>query len=340
MSKVIIGTGSDLPEQVITNDDIAAASRDWDAERAGTSLHEWTMARTGVAIRHRISEGEGTSDMATRAAQRALESAGLEPEAIELIVLSTVTSDYRLPQTVNIVQQRLGTSAKCIQVETGCNGFVDGVITASALMDAVGYRTALVICTEALSTIVDPELFMFQTIFGDGAGAVVLRDEPGSPFGIRAFLTATDGTKCMWTFAPGGGTKAPITHDVLDARSQYLQLDYKNVFTFAVEKIVESTYEVLARADSSIEEVDWIIPHQTGRNIIEVAAEQLKVPFERFIMCIDHTGNTSGATIPIALDEANRAGLLEEGHRIVLPAVGAGMAWGALYVVWRSSGGS
>jgi 3-oxoacyl-[acyl-carrier-protein] synthase-3 len=338
MSYVIVGTGSDLPERVVTNDDIELASTDYDRSRSHGSLHDWVMSRSGVASRHRLALGEGTSDMATRAIRRALDDAAVAIDEVDLIVLGTFTSDSRLPSSVSLVAQELGSTAKCIQLETACTGFVDSLLVATALMAASGYRTAVVVATEAMSAVVDDEKFLYQTIFGDGAGAVVVRDMPGSMFGIEAMRAHTDASHCDWTWAPGGGTRYPITEAVLAERSQYLSLEYKAIFRFAVEKMVDATHEVLAAIDLSVDDIDWLIPHQTGANIIGEVVEQLKLPEERVITCLDHTGNVSGASVAIALDEARRSGTLRDGDRVVLPVVGGGMAWGALSMVWRQPG--
>jgi 3-oxoacyl-[acyl-carrier-protein] synthase-3 len=335
MSKVIIGTGSDLPERVITNDDLEQMVEDYDRERAGgMSLNEWVMKRTGVRLRHRLLPGEGTSDMATRAAQRALSDAGLTANDLDLIVMSTVTSDHRLPQSAALVQKNLDCRCKFFQLEHACAGFVDAVIVAGALMDIYGYRTALVVSSEAGSAILDPKRFMNQTVFGDGAGAVILQERDAPGYGVQATYTASDGSIAEWTWVPAGGTKIPITPEVTEKGLQYLVVDFKNVYPFAVEKMIESTREVLKRANVRLDEIDFFIPHQTGRNIILDAARQMEIPEEKVIMNLDHTGNTSGASIPLAVDEANRAGCLKDGAKVVLPAIGGGMAWGALYLVW------
>ncbi len=335
MSFVILGTGSDLPPHVVTNDDIERASTDYDRERAKQTLHEWVMQRAGVATRRRLAPGEGTSDMAVRAARRAMDDAGVSVEEVELVVLGTFTSDSRLPSTVSLVQQALGGHAKCLQLETACTGFVDSLLVATSVMSAAGYRTALVIAAEAMSAVVDPERFMYQSIFGDGAAAVVLRDLPGSGYGIEALRTYTDATHCDWTWAPGGGTKHPITAQVLADRSQYVTLDAKAIYRFAVDKMVEATHEVLGMAELTVDDVDWLIPHQTGANIISDVVEELKFPPERVITCLDHTGNVSGASVAIALDEASASGRLADGDRVVIPVVGGGMAWGAVSLIWR-----
>jgi len=238
---------------------------------------------------------------------------------------------------VSLVQQLLGTRAKCLQLEAGCTGFVDGLSVAGALMQSSGYRTALVISTEAMSAVVDNERFMYQSIFGDGAGAAVLRDLGDPSYGIDALVAHTDASHCEWTWVPGGGTKAPITAQVLEERSQYVALDYQAIYAFAVEKMVESTHEVLTRVNETVDDIDWLIPHQTGRNIIDEAIEQLKIDPDRVLTCLDHTGNTSGASVAIALDEAQRAGRLADGQRVVLTVFGSGMAWGAVSMRWHAA---
>lgn len=334
MSFVIAGTGSDLPERVVTNLDIERDSLDYDRTRTGVSLDEWVQQRSGVVTRHRISSGEGTSDMAVRAAERALATARVQSGDVDLIVLGTFTSDYRLPSSVSLLARELGSRAKCLQLETACTGFIDALLVATSLMASAGYRTALVVHSEAMSALCDPQQFMYQSIFGDGAGAVVVREEPGSPYGIEAIRTHTDAHVCDWTWAPGGGTKNQITGEVLAARSQYLSLQYKTIYGYAVEKMVEATHEVLNASDHTIDDVDWLIPHQAGANIMRDVARRLKVPLERVITAVDHTGNVSGASVVIAMDEARRAGRFGPGERLLLPVVGGGMAWGALSLVW------
>ena len=335
MSYVIMGTGSDLPAGVVSNDDIEAVSHDFDRTRAGQSLHEWVMSRTGVASRHRLSAGEGTTEMAVRASRRALHDAGLSADDIDLIVLATFTSDCMLPSTVSTVARDLGTGARCIQLDTACTGFLDALVVATSLMTSIGYRTALVVSVEAMSAVIDPEEFLYQTIFGDGAGAVVIQDLPGSLFGIEAMRSHTDASRCEWVRVEGGGTKHPITARVLTERTQFLSLAYKEIYRFAVDKMVDATHEVLNALDLTVDDVDWLVPHQTGTSIVGETVERLKLDPEQVITCLDHTGNVSGASTAIALDEARRSGRLADGDRIVLTVVGGGMAWGAVSMRWR-----
>ena len=334
MGHVIIGTGSDLPEWTLNNDDLERLSSDYQRQVSGVSLHDWVMQRTGVRERHRVRPGEGTSDMGTRAAVRALESAGLRADEIDLIVMSTVTSDNRLPMSASRVQSNLGSRCKFFQLEHACSGFIDSLIVASALMGFMPCETVLVISSEASSFILDPARFMLQTVFGDGAGAVVLQHIPGSPYGLQSLYSEADGSIGEWTHVPAGATKMPITPVVFEKRLQYLQLDYRRIYPFAVDKMVASCEIAAQRAGVSLDEVDWYIPHQTGSNILTDVARKLEQPLEKFFINVDHTGNTSGASIPIALDEANRAGLLKEGDVVMMPTMGAGMTWGAACLRW------
>jgi 3-oxoacyl-[acyl-carrier-protein] synthase-3 len=334
MSVTVIGTGSYLPARQLTNHDIEAACHDWDASRAGSSLHDWMMGRAGVAVRHRVTEGEATASMALAAASAAIEDAGIEPGEVDLLVLSTFTSDFRLPQSVSLVQRDLGISAKCVQIEAACAGFIDGFITAAALMGTGAHRTALVIHSETVSSLLDDEAFLCQSLFGDGAGAVVIRDDPTADGGLQGWCWNTDGELCDWTLAPGGGSAKPFTAASLDSRDQYLSIQAQHIFPYAVERMVEAIEHVLTKADVHIEDVDLLVPHQAGRNIILEVADRLHVDLDRVMITVERTGNVSGASIPIALDEANRQGRLAPGDRLVLPAVGGGMAWGALHLIW------
>lgn len=333
MSKTIIGTGHDLPGEVVTNDDIELTTDDFDRARSACSLDDWVRERIGIHTRRRVPAGEGTAHMATRAVRRALADARVDAADVDLLVLSTFTSDYRLPQSVSLVQAELGMTAKCIQLEAACAGFVDGVLVASGLLDTLGADIAVVVHSETMSSVMDPRRFLLSSIFGDGAGAVVIADDPTGVSGVQGHCTGTDGSKAFWLEA-GGGTLSPVTPERWFDGAHYMTFDHKAIFGFAVEKMVASCRELLAGSGSSPEDVDWVIAHQTGVNIITAVADELGIPRERFLLTLGHTGNTSGATIPIALDTYRRAGVLQAGDHLLLPAVGAGMAWGALHVVW------
>ena len=205
-------------------------------------------------------------------------------------------------------------------------------------MTARGYRTVLVVSVEAMSAVVDPEEFLYQTIFGDGAGAVVIRDEPGSVYGIEAIRTHTDAAHCDWTWAPGGGTKHPITTQVLAERSQFLSLDYKAIYRFAVDKMVDATHEVLNAIDLTVDDVDWLIPHQTGTNIIGDTVERLKIDAGAGGDLSGPHGQRVGGIGGHRPGRGPTERQLFDGDRIVLTVVGGGMAWGAVSMLWRTLG--
>ena len=334
-SKVIVGTGSYLPERVVTNDDIEAMVVDFDRERAGCSLDQWCRAQMGAVQRHRVAAGEHTSDMATRSAERALSDAGMNAKDVDLIVLATITNDHHLPPTAALVQRDLGAAARFVQLDSACTGFVDALMVADALLDRLGAETALVVGADALSYYMDPQKFRAQTIFGDGAGAVVIRNKSRDGYGVKAYSTGASGADGFMVAIPAGGTRQPITEEVIAQREQYLELALRVIPPFGIAKMVQATNEVLASAGVDASDIDWIVPHQASCNIVKGTAEALGLPLHKFILNFGLVGNTSAASVPIALDEANRLGCFRDGERMVLPAVGAGMAWGAAYLVWQ-----
>ena len=333
---VIRGTGSYLPERVLDNEELADLVSDFDSARAGRSLSEWVVDKIGVESRHRAAPGEGTARMATEAARSALEDSGLSGADLDLIVLSTFTSDHRLPQSVSFVQRELESRAKCIQLDAACAGFIDGLTVAMGLMQTMGYRNVLVVHSELFSCIQDPRHFLMQAIFADGAGAVILQSSDDGARGITAIESFTDATNCEWLHA-GGGSLSPQTEKSMTNGSYFIDIDNHTIFPFAVDKMSTSLRSVTQRAGRSVADIDWVIAHQTGINITRCIADTVGVDVSRFLMTLHHTGNTSGATIPIALDHFNRQGVLAEGDFVVLPAVGAGMAWGAVSCIWAET---
>jgi 3-oxoacyl-[acyl-carrier-protein] synthase-3 len=336
MAVAIRGTGSYLPERVVDNDEIDRLSVDFDSRRARCSLDDWVTARIGIRSRHRAAAGEGSAQMAVAAARAALQDSGLTGGDLDLIVLSTFTSDHRLPQSVSIVQRELGSDAKCIQLEAACAGFVDGLAVASSLMETMGYRNVLVAHSEVLSVIQDPRQFLMQAIFADGAGAVVLQKCDQEEGSILAIETFTDATNCEWLRA-GGGSLSLATPETLEDGSYFLKIDTAAIFPFAIEKMASSLRSGVMKAGRSLSDVDWVIAHQTGINIAHGVADAVGIDIARFLMTLEHTGNTSGGTIPIALDHFNRQGVLAEGDLIVMPAVGAGMSWGSVSCSWTET---
>jgi 3-oxoacyl-[acyl-carrier-protein] synthase-3 len=336
MAVAIRGTGSYLPKRVVDNDEIERLSLDFDNQRARCSLDDWVTSRIGIRSRHRAAPGEGSAQMAIEASRLALEDSGLTGSDLDLIVLSTFTSDHRLPQSVSIVQRELGSAAKCMQIEAACAGFVDGLAVAIGLMETMGYRNVLVAHSEVLSVVQDPRQFLMQAIFADGAGAVVLQRSADETKGILAIETFTDATNCHWLQAGGGSLSLP-TPETLEDGSHFLTIDTTAIFPFAIEKMASALSASVAKAGRALTDVDWVIAHQTGINIANGVADAVGIDAARFLMTLEHTGNTSGSTIPIALDHFNRQGVLAEGDFIVLPAVGAGMSWGAVACSWAET---
>jgi 3-oxoacyl-[acyl-carrier-protein] synthase-3 len=332
--KVVIGTGSYVPECIVSNDEIERTSLDWDPQRAGMSLDRWCRERIGAIERRRVKPGEGTSDMATRAAAAALTDAGLSATGIDVIVLATVTSDYTMPPSASILQRNLGTSARFLQVDSACTGFLDALMLADGVMDTMGYRTALVVGADTMSMLLDRQRFREQTIFGDGAGAVVLRSDGSTAYGTKAYSTGSSGADGFMVEVRGGGSKQPFSPEMLESRDQYIRLA-KTIPPYGVAHMVQAVHEVLERAQICLADIDWIVPHQASWNIVRDTATALNLPIGKFVLNFDCFGNTSAGSIPLTLDYGNRQRLFRDGQKILLPAVGAGMAWGAAYLVWH-----
>ncbi len=332
--KAVIGTGSYVPDYVVTNDEIERTSGDWDRRRSGMSLDAWCRDRIGAIERRRARPDQATSDLALLAAQAAMLDAGVVASDLDVIVLATVTSDHRMPPTASVLQKALGAKARYLQVDSACTGFLDGLMVADGLMDTMGYRTALVVGADTMSMILDPKRFRERTIFGDGAGAVVLTSDGPAGRGILSYSTGSSGADGHMVAVLGGGSRKPMSASMFADGDQYLHLS-KAIPVYGVEKMVFAVRDVLDRAELSLADVDWIVPHQASWNIVRDTATALDVPFSKFLLNFDRFGNTSAGSIPLTLDEGNRRRLFKDGDRLLLPAVGAGMAWGCAFLVWH-----
>jgi len=321
----ILGVGYAVPERRLTN---------FDLEKMVDTSDEWITTRTGIKERRIADEGTAASDLAVLAGQRALEQAQVEPRDIDLVIVATVTGDYVFPSTACLVQDRLGiANAAAYDLAAGCSGFVYALDQAWHGVRSGAYRYALVIGSEVLSRIVDWQDRSTCVLFGDGAGAVVLGPVPDG-YGLMASYLGSDGSGADKLYVPAGGSRQPLTPEAMAGRQQFIRMCGKDVFKFAVRVIEEATLEVLRRAGLAPSDIDLFIPHQANIRIIDAAVERLGIDRERIVVNVDRYGNTSAASIPIALGEALDAGRIQPGHRIVCVGFGAGLTWGAVAMRW------
>jgi len=313
----IAGTGSYLPERVMTNADFAARGLD--------TNDAWIRERTGIARRHIAEKSQASSDLALHASQRALQAAGVRADEIDLIVVATSTPDYVFPSTACLLQAKLGVKGSAaFDVQAVCSGFVYGLATADSFIKNKMARNALVVGAEVFSRILDWNDRGTCVLFGDGAGAVVLTsaEKPG----IHASVLRADGSHAGMLSVPGNVCGGSILG------SPFLQMNGQAVFKFAVKVLEESARETVAAADMKLSDIDWLIPHQANVRILDATARKLGLPSEKLVVTVDHHGNTSAASVPLALDEYVRAGRIKPGQRLLLQGVGGGFTWGSSVV--------
>ena len=322
----IAGTGSYVPERVLTNAELSVMVDTSD---------EWIVTRTGIKERRIAAEGEFTSHMATHAAERALEQAGIAAEDIELIIVATITPDTPTPATACYVQQKLGAKqAVAFDISAACSGFLYAMKLSKRLISDGAFKNALIIGAEKLSAVTNWEDRSTCVLFGDGAGAAVLRKaEPGEG-SIIATEMGTDGNLTHLLEIPGGGTACPITSSNVNDHLHTLNMAGKEVFKHAVNRMKEAAEKVIERAGLQPEDIACVIPHQANLRIIDAIADRLAVPNERVFVNLHKYGNTSAAAVAIALDEANRTGAFKRGEHIVLVVFGAGLTWAAAAIRW------
>ena len=324
---VILGTGSYAPERILTNEDLS--------KMVDTS-DEWIRARSGIRERRIAAADEATSDMAVEACRRALEASGVPASEIDLVVVATVTPDYPMPATACIVQHKLGvpTSAACFDVNAACSGFIYALDTACALVSSGRYKRALVVGAEKLSSIVDWQARGTCMLLGAGAGAVVIG--PGSAQGVGLIGTKLGalGEDTDLLYIPGGGSRLPTSAESIARGDQFIKMKGKEVFKLAVRVMEEAARDILEQHGLSAHQIDLVIPHQANLRIIDAIAQYLELPVERFFVNVDRYGNTSAASIPIALDEARRSGRIKAGNLTLLVAFGAGLTYGSALIRW------
>lgn len=321
----ITGTGSYVPEKVMTN---------LDFEKILDTSDEWIRTRTGICERHIVAEGEYTSDLATKAAQRALEMAGVDASEIDLVVVGTITGDYPWPATACVVQRNIGASnAGAFDVSAACSGFLYALSSAVDRIEIGRAKKALVIGAETLTRIIDWEDRNTCVLFGDAAGAVVLEASQGD-HGILSTHLHADGSQLELLYQPGFGTRLMPTEEALRSRNYFLQMQGNEVFKVAVRSLTEVANIALKANNMSAADVDLFIPHQANIRILDATAKRIGFKQEQVYINVDRFGNTSAATIPLALDEANRAGRIKPGDILLLDAFGGGFTWAAALLRW------
>ncbi len=322
----ILGTGSYAPQRVMTNEDLA--------ELVDTS-DDWIISRTGIKERHIAAEGEMTSDLAAAAARAAIADAGIAIDQVDLIIVATVTGDMPMPATACIVQAKLGArpDAACFDVQAACSGFIYALDTAWAMLQSGRYRHAIVIGAEKLSSVLDWSDRTTCVLFGDAAGAVVIGPRPeGATAEIQGARLYSEGGNTELLCIPGGGSNHPTPGT--DDPPRHIQMRGREVFKFAVREMEDAARDILEQHGVEADEVSCVIPHQANLRIIDAIAQYLEIPVDRFFVNLDRYGNTSAASIPLALDEARRVGRIKPGDLTLLVAFGAGLTYGSALVRW------
>ena len=320
----VAGLGSVLPDRVVSNG--------WFESFIDTS-DEWIRDRTGIRERRFAVEGETTSDLATKAAVRALEAAAIAPEQLDLIVCATLTGDTPIPSTAVWMQRKLEIAAPAFDINAACAGFSYGMSAATAFIESGQAETVLVAGAEILSRVMNFEDRTTCVLFGDGAGAVVLTrsEEPG----VLGSVLGADGRSAEILIIPGGGSAQPPSHEALEAKQNTIHMpNGREVFKRAVVEMSNACRQLLEKSGYAPEDVDLLIPHQANARIMIAVAERLKIPMDRAVVDVESVGNTSAASIPVALDRAWRAGRVRSGDLVLLTSFGAGLAWGANLIRW------
>lgn len=315
----IIGTGSYLPERVLTNAEL---------EKLVETTDEWIVSRTGMKERRIAAEGEFPSDMGVLAAKKAIETAGIDPKTIDLILVATLTPDYSFPSTACLIQAKLGLSAGAMDLQAACSGFIYALAVARAFIESGLHETILVVATEKLSSITDYQDRATCILFGDGAGACIVSGE-GKGLLIQETVMGSDGEQAELLLRPAGGSRHPTTKETVEQKMHYIKMEGREIFKHAVRRMESSSKECIEKAGLTEGDISWLVPHQANIRIIEAIGKRFEVPKERVFVTVDKYGNTSASSIIIALDELLRTQTLSSGEVILLTAFGAGLTWGS-----------
>ncbi len=314
----IVATGSYVPETIVHNHDLEALGCDSD----------WIVQRTGILQRRKAAEGQASSDLALLAAEQCLQRAGVSPAEVDLIVLATITPDQPTPSTACHLQRMLGCIAPAMDVSAACAGFMYALVTAGQFVANGSSQCALVVGAEVMSRTINPRDVKTYPLFGDGAGALLLKPTENRDKGLISYTLGSEGSGAPVLCIPGGGSRSPLTTNGLASGEQFLQMEGLSVFRWAVRVIAESAQDCLAHSNSRIDEVDWVILHQANIRIIESAMRDFSLPADKVLVNLERYGNTSAASIPLVLDEAICSGKIRAGDRLLLNGFGAGLAWG------------
>lgn len=319
----ILATGSYLPERVVRNEDLAELGYDAD----------WIIQRTGIRERRHAPREQVTSDVAYQAAVRCLDAAGVSPAEVDLILVATMTPDSPMPTTACLLQQRLGCVAPSLEMNAACAGFMYALVTGMQFIKTGCARRALIVGVDLMSRAVNPADKRTYPLFGDGGGAVLLG--PGEPEqGFVSYTLGAEGDAEGWLCQPAGGTREPVTAETLAAGRQYIHMEGRSVFKWAVRVLVDSAHDVLRHAQLSPEDMDLVIFHQANARIVDAAVDDMQFDRRRVVMNLDRIGNTSAGSVPLALDEACQQNRLRRGDRLLLSGFGGGLSWGTGVMHW------
>lgn len=325
----IVGTGSYLPEKVLTNQDL---------ERLVETSDEWIVSRTGMKERRLAGENEFTSDMGLAAAKAALADGGVEAADLDLVLCATLTPDYMFPSTACLIQTQLGAvHAGALDIQAACSGYLYALSIAKAYIESGMYKNILLVASEKLSSIVDYQDRATCVLFGDGATAAIISAE-GAGLVISSVSIGADGEQAGLLMLPAGGSREPATEASVAARRHFLRMEGKETFKHAVRRMEAAAKDSLQRTGLTEEEIDWLVPHQANIRIIEAMGKRFAVPKERVYMTIEKYGNTSSSSIGIALDELRHKEGVNEGENVLLVAFGAGLTWGAAVLTQKDNG--
>jgi len=321
----IVGTGMAVPEKILTNADI---------EKMVDTSDEWILTRTGIRERRMAAPDEALSDFAIPAAERALEMAGVDGSEVDLVICATISADRPFPATSCAIQNHIGAKdAPAFDLSAACTGFLYGVGMGTQFIESGRARNVVVVGGEMLTKIVDWTDRTTCVLFGDGAGAVVLQATEEER-GVLAYSMHADGSLGDLIQLPGGGSRAPVSHEMIDAGLHHITMRGNETFKKAVRRLAAVSHEALEECGKEPQDVDWFIPHQANKRIIDAVGQRLAVPEGSTVVNVDRYGNTSAASVPIALDELNRSGKLEPGHTVLMTAFGSGLTWASAVVEW------